>query len=147
MGTSVDVEDISEDSFSCQNNMKDILKELRERQHDYESKLSSSEDEDEPEDYHLMTAGRTLRKRNTRLIYEEPPLEDELDKKFFRDLRQAKSSSVERITEKEPEITENIKEVDEPTKDEEKEVIEEEEEEDYMSDSWETELFSLKTNP
>merc|ERR1712029_592850 len=34
-----------------------------------------------------------------------------------------------------------------PTKDEEKEVIEEEEEEDYMSDSWETELFSLKTNP
>ena len=144
--TSVDVEDISEDLFS-QNNMKDILKELRDRQHDYESKLSSSEDEDEPEDYHLMTAGRTLRKRNTRLIYEEPPLEDELDKKFFRDLRQAKSSSVERITEKEPEITENIKEVDEPTKEEEKEVIEEEEEEDYMSDSWETELFSLKTNP
>ena len=75
----------------------DIVKELMERQKDYEAKFSSSEEEAEDVEEESVSSRRTLRKRNVRLVYEEPPLEDELDFRFFKDLKQeVKASSIER---------------------------------------------------
>ena len=77
IGDTKDIDDIP-------NNLHDILKEMILRQRDYESKFSSSEEEDEV-DEEPVNSRRTLRKRNVRLVYEEPPLEDELDFRFFKD--------------------------------------------------------------
>ena len=147
---SVEVNDLI-DMSNIPNNIKDIEKELVERQLDYESKLSSSEDEDEKEESLIIpstTSGRTLRKRNSRLVYEEPPLEEEIDNKFYKDLRQqVKAGSVDRNSGKgtpTPLLTVEESKVESAG---ENEDLEDENEEDYMSDSWEAELFSLKRNP
>ena len=131
--------------------IESIKSELTARQLDYESKLSSSEDEEDEEGDAIQTStpgGRSLRKRNARLVYEEPPLEEELDIKFFRDLKQqAKSSSVERSTGKVTPLTSNSVEPTETESICDDELSEVENDEDYFSDSWEAELFSLKRNP
>jgi len=93
-----------------------------------------------------------MRKRTARMVYEEPPLEDELDSKFFKSLRQqVKDGSVERIpvngVATPTTTTENTNTGSVCNHEEEEEKEKELEEEDYMSDSWEAELFSLKRNP
>ena len=107
--------------------------------------------EDEKEESLIIpstTSGRTLRKRNSRLVYEEPPLEEEIDNKFYKDLRQqVKAGSVDRNSGKgtpTPLLTVEESKVESAG---ENEDLEDENEEDYMSDSWEAELFSLKRNP
>ena len=125
------------------NNLDVILKEMIDRQRDYESKFSSSEEEDEV-DEEPVNSRRTLRKRNVRLVYEEPPLEDELDFKFFKDFKQqVKAASVERNSVSDSGKAEESQDESIPESVESEEDIDD----DYISDSWETELFALKRNP
>lgn len=136
---SVDVDELK-NLDDLKNNVEAIMKELKDRQVDYDSKLSSSEDETEED----TTPLRKLRKRTSRMVYEEPPLEDELDNKFFKDLKQqGKASSIERMS-----VNGNVTSTTTTeTGKTDEEDLEEEEGEEYLSDSWEAELFALKRNP
>merc|ERR1711981_651196 len=79
------------------NNIDDLKEELRERQLDFESKLSDAEEEVESGP---STPVRSLRHK-TRLIYEEAPLEDEIDKKVYQQMIQAsKENAVKAATTK-----------------------------------------------
>ena len=139
---SADIGDI-QDIRDIPNNLNDILKEMIDRQRDYESKFSSSEEEDKVEE-EPANSRRTLRKRNARLVYEEPPLEDELDFNFFKDLKQpVKAASVERNSISDSGKAEESQDESIPESVESEEDIDD----DYISDSWETELFALKRNP
>ena len=126
------------------NNTKAIKRELRERQKDYESKVSSSEDEDDPEPEPQVSQGRSLRKRNARLVYEEPPLEDELDLNFYKNLRTVAGSVEKNSGKSTPAQAEASQEVSTAEEESDEEDVNDE---DYLTDSWESELFSLKKNP
>lgn len=127
------------------NNIDVLKEELKERQLDFESKHSDAEEE---VDSGPSTPVRSLRHK-TRLIYEEAPLEDEIDKKVYKQFLQ----NSKEIAEKEKAETEKriptIISLN-PTKNatnSQNGSVHGDEEDDCFSDSFEEELLALKKNP
>lgn len=143
------------------NNIDELKEELKERQLDFDAKISDAEEE---VDSGPSTPVRSLRNK-ARLIYEEAPLEDEIDKKVWQQMMQARKDNASKLVNEpekkaptEPEKrTSNEPEKRMPTiislnptkkpASSQNGSVHGDEEDDCFSDSFEEELLALKRNP
>jgi len=127
------------------NNIEELKEELKERQLDFDAKLSDTEEEIESAP---STPVRSLRNK-ARLIYEEAPLEDEIDKKVYQQMIQAsKESAAKPPNEPEKRVPTIISlNPNKKPANSQNGSIQGDEEDDCFSDSFEEELLALKRNP